>query len=459
MALNLDQLRVERTARRILISRLLTRSGDQAWDFAVPLTLVKLLPDSLQVAVVYYLVIRLGQALLGPRVGSLIDRWQRLRVAKAAIGLQMVGILGGIGALIFLPAVRHGGPVVRDLPLLALFVVIVVFGVVSSLGALMMEIAVANDIIPTVVPAEQLAHVNSRLKQIDLATEVGSPIVAGLLLTVSSATFPLLGFAIIAGWNFLSFAPEYLLIASVLKSVKVLSEKPLSKSAAMSEGLAARLLRGWRGFFAQPIMPSMVAYALLWLSVLSPHGVILTAFLKDGWHLSEPMIGVFRGLGAVFGLVSTVLFPWLGARHGLLAASRAFILFQAGILSAGLVLFFRNGEWGRIGFLATVLLSRIGLYGFGLGETQIRQVAIPEQTRGEVNSFASALTSVATLGLYGAGAIFANPADFHVLVVGSISFVVLGAVLFSLWSLRGGQQIPELKSADAVFNASASRGA
>src|SRR4051812_22037751 len=92
--------RLDETSRRILLSRLLTRSGDQAWDFAVPLTLVKLFPRSLQIAVLYYFLIRLGQVALAPRVGTAIDRWQRLTVAKAGIGLQVAGMLAGLAALL-----------------------------------------------------------------------------------------------------------------------------------------------------------------------------------------------------------------------------------------------------------------------------------------------------------------------------------------------------------------------
>ena len=45
---------------KTLLGRLLTRSGDQAWDFVVPLVLLKLLPGELRVAAIYYLLVRLA---------------------------------------------------------------------------------------------------------------------------------------------------------------------------------------------------------------------------------------------------------------------------------------------------------------------------------------------------------------------------------------------------------------
>ncbi len=418
-------------AHRILLSRLLTRSGDQAWDFAVPLVLVSLLANGIQAAALYFLALRFGQVLLAPHVGMLVDRWPRLKAAKVGIGAQVLFMLAGLG-LVLGVAAGEGGP--ASLPLLSVwFVLLGLAGLGASLGSLVTEIAVANDIVPTVIAAADLPAVNSRLKQIDLATEVGAPVLAGLLLAASPAQLPYLGFALVAVWNVASFLPEYLLVRSVILMRPELQSKRLAAHPVQRASLASRLTSGWRDFLRQPIMPAMLAYALLWLSVLSPHGILLAAFLKKGWSVPEPMIGLFRGSGAFFGLAATYLFPMAERHFGLLAASRAFIAFQTAMVALALVFFHSHGE-GRLLFLGFVLLSRIGLYGFSIGETQIRQIGIPEDKRGHVNGFAAALTSIATLGLYGAGAVFAASDEFFVLVYGSVAAVGLAALVFLLWS-------------------------
>ncbi|RYZ81738.1 MAG: ABC transporter substrate-binding protein, partial [Proteobacteria bacterium] len=167
-----------------------------------------------------------------------------------------------------------------------------------------------------------------------------------------------------------------------------------------------------------------------------PHGVLLTAYLKDGWNLPEWAIGTFRGAGAFFGLISTALFPWVINRWGLLKGTKQFILFQTLAVLGGLGFFFLGGLAGQIGFLTFILFSRIGLYGFSLGETQIRQVGIAPEVRGEVNGFASALTGIATLVLYGAGALLPSTADFKYLVIGSVVFVVIACMVYLLWLRR-----------------------
>jgi iron-regulated transporter 1 len=229
----------------------------------------------------------------------------------------------------------------------------------------------------------------------------------------------------------LSFFPEYWLIKSLFNLAPELHKKIVGEKL-QTKSILEKLTEGWREFFKQPIMPAMLAYAILWLSVLSPHGVLLTAFLKKGWNLSEFVIGIFRGAGAVFGLLATLLYPRLERKYGVIAASRAFIFFQATMVVLALICF-SNQVYYQLLFLMFILLSRIGLYGFSIGETQIRQTNIAEHERGRINGFASALTAIATIGLYGAGAIFAEPAKFYLLVCGSVVAVLSAAILFECW--------------------------
>ena len=55
-----------KTEGKILLSRFLTRSGDQAWDFAVPLVLLTLFPSSQRIASIYFFAIKLGSVFFMP---------------------------------------------------------------------------------------------------------------------------------------------------------------------------------------------------------------------------------------------------------------------------------------------------------------------------------------------------------------------------------------------------------
>lgn len=421
-----------KTERSLLLSRLLTRSGDQAWDFAIPISLLILFPDQLQLAAIYYFLVRLGHVLLTPIAATLIDHHERPLIAKWGILSQAIAVVVELGTMWML-MVAAKGHFQWTSETSAWFAVMTFAGLSSSMGATIMNIAVANDIVPAAVSKDRLAIFNSHLRQVDLLTEVLSPIVAGLLLLLSSKETPLLGLFAIVIWNVLSFVPEYGILMSVFKDRPELVKK-VSIPVQATESIFLKLADGWRSFFKEPVAPVVACYALLWLSVLSPHGVLLTAFLKGGWNMPELTIGVFRGLGALFGISATFLFPRILKDGNLLQTSRNFLLFQALMVALALICFFQGDRVGQYGFLVCILFSRIGLYGFSLGEEQIRQIWIPEGVRGRVNGFASALTGIATLVLYGAGAKFSTPQEYSILVVGSVVCIGMGAVCFSIWT-------------------------
>ncbi|MBC7370706.1 MAG: ABC transporter substrate-binding protein [Bdellovibrionaceae bacterium] len=414
---------------KLLLGRLLTRSGDQAWDFAVPLVLLKLFPDQLRIAAFYYFLVRLAGVLILPKLASQIDRMNRFSAAKLGIFLQLVGVILGAASIAGFYFVIHGE---LAAPLAILFISLVFGGILANLGSTFMDIAIANDLVPSGLAEAELTSFNSRLRQVDLLTEVGAPVIAGLLLLVDQPNL-LAGFILIALWNVVSFFPELVLLKSVFNERPDLITKKVQTSEQAKTALWSKLTHGWRAFFREPIALAALAYSILWLSVLSPHGVLLTAYLKDGWQLPEWAIGAFRGGGAFFGLIATAIFPWAIRRWGLLNGTRNFIIYQTATVLIALAFFFSGGIAGQVGFLVFILLSRVGLYGFSLGETQIRQVGISPETRGEVNGFASALTGIATLVLYGAGALLPSTQDFQFLVIGSALFVALACAVYLVW--------------------------
>lgn len=418
---------------KILLGRLLTRSGDQAWEFAVPLTLLNIFPDQIRIAAGYYLIVKLLNVIITPRLSKLVDQKSRIKVAYSGISLQLLGVILGAAALFLLNSINNTETNVGSSFMLGLFVLLGLGGLLSSLGSTLMDISIANDLVPSVIANNDLPAFNSRMSQLDLFTEVTSPLVAGLLLTLSHPSIALFGFLLVALWNLVSFFPELALLRSIFKMRPDLLKLETKVSESVQDSIWKQLKNGWASFFKQPVAIPVIAYALLWLSVLSPHGVLLTGYLKDQWKMPELIIGSFRGLGALFGLFATVLFPIIIKKFGLVKGSRLLISFQSVMLIIGLGFFVSGNIVGQYGFLICILLSRIGLYGFSLGEMQIRQVGIPAHQRGEVNGFAYALTGLATLLLFVFGTLIPSTEQFSILIFGSVGFVVIGAVLFLAW--------------------------
>lgn len=418
----------------MLIGRLLTRSGDQAWDFAVPLVLLQIFPGELRIAALYYLLVRIAMVLFLPRFSQIIDHVDRLKAARLGVFLQLIGVALGFASIILISK-QHTHNFYSTSFLVALLA-LVLSGVMSQLGSTFMDISIANDLVPSSFKGDELTSFNSRLRQVDLFTEVASPVIAGALLLFTSVHWPLLGFSLITLWNIVSFFPEYGLLRSIFNERPDLKDKPLKIESTKKQPILSQIHIGWSSFFREPVAMVVLAYAVLWLSVLSPHGVLLTAFLKDGWRLPELTIGIFRGAGAIFGLLATVLFPITLKKMSVEKASFSFLAFQAIMLGFGYILFLRADSFGQIGFLVTILFSRVGLYGFSLGEMQIRQTGIAPLHRGEVNGFANALTALATIGLFGAGVALPSTKDFKYLVLTSVGFVLVALVTYGIWYRR-----------------------
>lgn len=417
---------------QLLLGRLLTRSGDQAWDFVVPFALLQVFPGKLQIAALYYLIMKIGTFFLTPWVGKWMDSRQRNHVVKVGIWIQFFAVLGGMGCFYILNDAIHGaGVIVGPTAVVPLFGVLVLFGVLASLGSLITDISVGNDLAPALIAADKLTRFNSWLRRIDLGTEVGAPIVAGLLFSIHSAQVPLAGLLLVAAWNLISFVPEYFLLQNVIQK----------------SGLHFRKIhstKSWKELFhfnvkesvSNPIFLLIFSYALLWLSVLSPHGVLLAGYLKDKMSLPEAEIGLFRGLGAVFGLISTLTFPYLVGKMGLIASSRMHLAFQGLTLGVGIFAFALNTPMAVYVFLGCILLSRVGLYGFSNGEFELRQRLIPENQRGELNSLSSLTTTLATLILFAGGSLLPSTEDFKYLVYVSLVAVLLANFVFFKWSCR-----------------------
>lgn len=431
--------RVFKVETQLLLGRLLTRSGDQAWDFVVPFALLSVFPGKLQIAALYYLIMKIGTFLVTPWIGKWMDSQQRSHIVRVGIWIQFAAVLGGMGCFYVLNDAVHGpGVIAGPTAVIPLFGFLVFFGVLASLGSLITDISVGNDLAPALISPDKLTHFNSWLRRIDLGSEVGAPIVAGGLFAVHSTQVPMAGLFLVAVWNLVSFVPEYFLLQNVIQ-----------KSGLHFRNINAT--KSWKELFhfnvkesvSNPIFLLILSYSLLWLSVLSPHGVLLTGYLKDRMSLPEVEIGIFRGLGAVFGLISTWTFPYLVGKYGLIPSSRWHLGFQGLTLTAGIVAFAAGSSVSVYVFLGCILLSRVGLYGFSNGEFELRQRLIPEGQRGELNSLSSLTTTLATLILFGTGSFLPNTDDFKYLVYGSGVAVLAANIVFLRWAAaRNSEAMP-----------------
>jgi len=201
------------------------------------------------------------------------------------------------------------------------------------------------------------------------------------------------------------------------------------------------IVKGWKLFWKQEVALVSIAFSLLWLTLLSPHDPVLTAYLKT-MNYTEWQLGIFRAIGALVGVGGAFIFPYLSAKLKSVEFCSLNFIWEEGIflIFAGVMfqlsvsftdLGFQNVF--RVFFLVFLVISRFGLYGFEVGEIQLLQKGIAEEVRGRVNSVESSLCNLAMLIVYGSSAVIYKPNWFPGLVWGSIFFIWTACVVYTRW--------------------------
>gem|GEM_PF-418341 len=422
---------------RLLLSRFLTAAGDYAWDLAVPLVCASVFSDPLRYAALLFLLNRIGLIVLIPPVARWMDGARVRTTLRLATGIQAVAVtLAGFALTgLYETSLQTSQP---DMGVEAVLFFLLLAGYIASgLGHAMMEIAIDNHWIPGLLTEAQYSAINARLRLIVLLTEASVPPVTGLWLTFAGLQMgPMIGFYGVAGFNFFTFVFEYIFLVGILNRKPEFEAVSAHRSPVAHAPPLPGMWNRWRLFARHPLALVFVASSCLWFTVLSPHSALLTVFLRVHYTLSEWTLSLFRGGAAFAGAIATFLFPVAEKRLGLTKASGVFISFQAVCLLAAAAALFYPATIPLAVCLGAIVLSRIGLYGYTLGDTQLRQRHIAEHERAGIVGMARSLHNMGTLLIYTGAAVYATPEDFPFLGLSTATAITTGAVLFVVWRVR-----------------------
>ena len=481
-------------ARRILLSTTLSRLGSRSWEFATPLLLLEWSPGSLAAPAAFGLANALCRTLLLPWLGGRADGWDRLRTVLLGTAMQGLGCLLSVGALGLYVVLAAAQPDADALVRLLSLALVIGAGVVEALGAQLSYVAVKKEWVPIVfeeedgaaarrgmafsflgldlaLPTIDLTFINMSMTNIDLIAAMFGPVLAGWILEVTEgggdARSLERGFVLIALMNVVSFMPEALLLRRVYLSCPALrrsrgggSEPGKDDGAETQPPAKEQELSPWSVWFHHPSgLPLLTAsIAALYLTALSPSGVVLTAYLVT-IGLSPRSIGVFRAAGALSGVAGIGLFSlarnWEdGGDAGttlqsarsieqLRRVSLAFISMEVVFVLVAAISFFlyealpvadlRDAPglpWQIALFLVAVCASRAGLYSFDIGALEIEQLIVDERYRNAAGSVEGALCSSAEMGMYLLSLLLPDPALFGWQVGVSAAAVTGAGVLF-----------------------------
>ncbi|CAD7940581.1 unnamed protein product [Amoebophrya sp. A120] len=481
--------------------------------------------SSIEYAAVYGLVVMLSTFVLSPRSGAWADRLgpdYRMQIVSVGILVQVVGLCMGLAVILVRSdiVVVEGSNESLELFVCA-YACLCLGGILEKAGNVLTLNAVKKDWVPWLfrdADPKALSLANSFVSRADLLAEMLGPLLAAGLCTVaasyfctqaiadeeredqaknihaSTATAYTCGAAIllVGVLNLLSFVPQWLLLqvvwtrassreaaaelvdededteverrsdVVVQRSGSAGLKKSASKSSRRSNENDGR--SAWTVFLQQEDEKYWltICYALLWFNALSPHGVVLTAYLAAS-GLDPVTLSWFRAAGAGVGAVSVFCFRYFRSQLGVERASayHLWLLTVCVIAAVSSVVWQKmmstsssseteddyNGPATGGGitarpsssgaatsswlvFLVCVVISRIGLYGFELGDMELSQLLVAPDVRLRVASVESALCTTGTSFIYVMGIFFSTSTTFVYQLSTSAMAVALSTVLF-----------------------------
>lgn len=347
------------------------------------------------------------------------------------------------------------------------------------------------------------------MRRIDLFCKLLAPIAAGVLLAHTSTLVSLSdeelggGFVttiVIGSWNVVSFFGELGILIIVYRLVPALSIKKLRKKSLVEDNsednnteevkmkpslhqkttsltstkcikilskLASPyriLVTGWKIFWRQEINLVGFALASLYLTVLGFSGVTSTYFLTQG--LSSDLIGLAQGIGGIFGISGTLVYPFLKRRLGTVRTGLVGICMQVCMLLFCVVGVFVPGRpptqstkgyysptcynetmslddgddhkvsISLILILVGVIGARFGLWMFDLSVSQLVQERVVEEERGVVSGVMNAMNSNMDMLHYVLVIIAPRPQDFRYLTLVSFASVSMGLIFYCFYVRR-----------------------
>ena len=475
-------------------SHFMSAWGDRMWQIAVPIFLIDIFKSTLLPTSLYTVLVYVSSVLFMPTIGAWIDRTSRLTVQRVGLIVENFSVVCTGGVIVYLVSVDPGvGDETQNFSsphILTSYVIFVLLGIIGELFNNAQTLSIEKDwvvVIARVLEVE-LSQLNTTLRRIDLSCKALAPgAFAFIYQSVGTTNRERIfyGAVVIAFWNAASFPIELILNTMLYSSFPALrmklhrhsdgtvhshsgGQKPhhhleltdvdgnvrlvldendeaiergrvrVIDMAQTDEEASKGWLSSWTLYMRNTIFPASLAYTLLWMTVLD-NGSLMTSYLL--WRGVPPVyFGFSRGAGAVFGLLGTTCFLCIKHRVGSLekVGMVAIWLFWA-LLVPGVVSFYLAGA-SRITdyiLMASMSISRVGLWAFDLVITQLTQEGVCEKDRGSFGGAQTASYQAFYVVVNLMGMIFPNPAQFVVVVTYSVAVVLCSALIYSKWYLTG----------------------
>eukprot|EP01062_Namystynia_karyoxenos_P056331 TRINITY_DN47283_c0_g1_i1.p1 TRINITY_DN47283_c0_g1~~TRINITY_DN47283_c0_g1_i1.p1 ORF type:complete len:519 (+),score=150.71 TRINITY_DN47283_c0_g1_i1:79-1635(+) len=435
-------------ATPLYTTHFLSTFGDRMWQFAVPMLFADLWPETLLPSALFVLGVCVSSFFGMAWVGTWIDATPRLQALKTFIIGEAVAIVAS--ALFFLLLLSAGSSsedaagdssIHANAGVVVCFVLLLASSVCAELMARGGTMALEKDWVVVMAQGDSAlqTRLNVRMRFIDLCCKALGPMAYGAISTFLGQNAQhrvQVGVCVLAVWNVFFVPAEYLLMLRIYRGFPALADKTVPKGHRPTP--LANLAMGWGKYLSHPVLLASLGYTQLYMTSLSDHDVLGSAFLKTR-SVPEAVLGASRGIGTLMGWAGTLAFPFVLRRAGGLERAGTFSVwaFVAVLMPIGIV-FAANAASAPYVMLGCIVCSRGALWSFDLAIQQIMQERIAETERGAVNGVHAAMCQLFTLAIAAWGVIFHLPSQFKALVFISLVSVTVGAAQFTRWARRDG---------------------
>jgi iron-regulated transporter 1 len=430
---------------RLYTSHFLSYWNSRTFEFGAVLFLAGIFPGTLLYASIYALGRALTGTLLSPKVGSYVDRTNRLKAIRSSIIWQRFPVAASCGLFLVLFAAPQS-----HLTFWLCFPTTVLLACFEKLAAIGNTIAVERDWIVVVADAVTLPRqsLNATLRRIDLCCKLIAP----LILAIVEAFSMTLAIWTVFGMTTTSMLVEYLAIAQVYSSIPELAHKHYTPQSSSDDPRAtasipiephesrrkivgsqlSNVLRPWKHYFKSPAFLASFSLSLLYLTVLSTSVHWQTYMLS--LQFSGLSVAIFRLAAVTSELSATVLAPLLMKRIGPIRSGLWSINWQLAWLALAIAIFLSlpNGtKMAGAGLTAGIVMSRLGLWGLDLSVQLIVQESVSEESRGIFSACEMGLQNLFELVSFVMTIVWADPMMFRVPVIVSFGSVAISAGCFA----------------------------
>ena len=435
----------------LYISHACAAWGERMWDFLRGLLLLTITGGtSLRWTAALSLSESLAQFAVGPSIGDWVDRQQPLHAPTVAYAVQNLSIAASASCAYV--ALSISGESSFHIPVALL---VIATATAAKLGSVASTIAVEKRWVIALCSAhddEVLTTTNATMRRIDLTCKIVAPLLAGIIMSSFGERAATVACAL---FNIAAWPAEVVCLRAVYRASSHLftsREEASSSSTTTTTTLSA----SWGHFLLyarQSIFPSTLALALLYFTVLS-FGSLMTAYVY--WAgLSATATGVAQSGSALFGIAATFLAPALMKRvESPKASGTLFIWLQNVCILPAVIALLVAAPMGNATsanaaiyiLMVSVVVSRVGLWGFDLSVTQLLQKeVVPAEAVGTVSGVQVALQALFGAGIYVLGMVLDAPRDFPLLAFASYLVVTLAAALHTWgWLRKRGEPSVEL---------------